>query len=104
MLIAVVMGLVSCITMRSVETLVESQAYGSACEKPTYVTTVSMEAHYSGSSSTGTGFYNSESLRVASMLKEAQSKFGPDVTISNIRWDLQDGKRRSVVFDVIKCK
>ena len=88
----------SCAKLRSVETHTESQAYGKACESPKYVATVAREADNAGAA------YLSTSLRLSVLLKEAQAKYGDDVTIENVRWDLQNGKRRSVVYDVVRCK
>ncbi|HRH65473.1 MAG TPA: hypothetical protein PLU53_04190 [Bacteroidia bacterium] len=84
--------------MRSIETNLESQGYGKACEHPDYIATVARDADQKG------GVLNSVSLRMAVLLREAQAKYGNDVTIENVRWDLQNGKRRSVVYDVVKCK
>lgn len=93
-----VLLLSSCAKIRSVETCTDSQAYGKACENPKYVATIARDADNVGSA------YLSTSLRLAVLVKEAQAKFGDDVTVENVRWDLQNGKRRSVVYDVVRCK
>ncbi len=98
MIAGTMLMLASCAKMRSVETHVLEQSYGQACPKPEYVATIWRDADIRG------GAYVSTSLRFANLVKEAQEKYGKDVTIQNVRWDLQNGKRRSVVYDVIKCK
>ena len=97
-IIAIVALFSSCKALRGVESLTETQAYGNSCEHPTYIATISKDADMVS------GVYASGTLRLSSLVKEAQTKYGADVTISNVRWDLQNGKRRSVVYDVIKCK
>jgi len=97
-LVALTVALSSCAKLRSIETHTEEQAYGKACSNPTYVATVARDADKLGAA------YQSSSLRLAVLVKEAQDKYGADATIENVRWDLQNGKRRSVVYDVVKCK
>lgn len=97
-MMALALMLSACAKLRSIETHSESQGYGKACPNPTYIATVSREADNAGAA------YLSTSLRLAVLVKEAKAKYGDDVTIENVRWDLQNGKRRSVVYDVIKCK
>jgi hypothetical protein len=72
--------------------------YGAACPNPIYIATMSRTATN----------YNQEALTLASMLDEARTKYGSDVTIQNIRWDVatSNGKptKVSAIYDVIKCK
>jgi hypothetical protein len=37
-------------------------------------------------------------------LAVAKKKYGEDVTIQNVRWDVKNKKNISAIFDVIKCK
>ena len=97
-IIAIATAFSSCKALRGTESFTEAQNYGKSCEHPTYVATVAKEAGVVG------GARSASSLRLAVLLKEAQEKYGNDVTISNIRWDLQNGSRRSVIYDVVKCK
>lgn len=98
LIVSSILLLGSCAKMRSIETHLPEQSYGQACPKPEYVATIWRDADNRG------GAYISSSIRLANLVKEAQEKYGKDVTIQNVRWDLQNGKRRSVVYDVIKCK
>lgn len=98
LLFLAILGITSCTQMRSIETNLESQGYGKACEHPVYIATVARDADQMG------GVLNSVSLRLAVLVREAQAKYGNDATVENVRWDLQNGKRRSVVYDVVKCK
>ena len=45
-------------------------------------------------------------MTLATLLNDAKVKYGNDVTIQNVRWDLLTDKvtKVSVVYDVIKCK
>ncbi len=97
-MVAVVVALSSCKAVRGVETVKNAPDYGNSCDHPSYVATLYREADMVG------GVYASGTLRLAALLKEAQTKYGADVTIANIHWDIQNGKRRSVMYDVIKCK
>jgi hypothetical protein len=98
LLVAVIASLSSCKSIRGVETLKNAPDYSNSCTNPSYVATLAREADMVG------GVYASGTLRLAPLLKEAQAKYGADVTIANIHWDMQNGKRRSVIYDVIKCK
>jgi hypothetical protein len=98
LIMAVVSALSSCKAVRGTETVKRAPDYGNSCEHPSYVASVTREADMVG------GAYASGTLRLAVLLKEAQAKFGNDVTITNIYWDIQNGKRRSVIYDVVKCK
>lgn len=96
--IVVATTLSSCKALRGTESFTEAQSYGKCCEHPTYVATIGKEAGVLNGARTSSG------LRLAVLLKDAQEKFGADVTISNVRWDLQNGSRKSVVYDVVRCK
>lgn len=104
LLIALALALSSCAKLFSVESHNVEQAYGKACPNPTYVATIAKDADtvikHGGPDTT----YKWNSLRLAALVKEAQTKYGADVTIENVRWDLEKGRRRSVVYDVVNCK
>ena len=48
--------------------------------------------------------YDPESLTLYNLLKDARAAYGSDVTIQNIRYDVKNGRKRSVIYDVIRCK
>lgn len=67
----------------------------SACTNPTYICTMSKMGND----------FDPTSLTLFNLLKDARAAHGNDVTIQNIRYDLQNGKKRlSVIYDVVKCK
>lgn len=74
--------------------------YGPACPKPTYVATMAIKATINKESLQ----ISQDMLTLANLLDTAQRKYGAEVTIQNIRWDLKSGDKVSAVFDVIKCK
>lgn len=44
-------------------------------------------------------------LTISEITSYVQSKFGKDVTISNLRWDIEvPNKKIGATFDVIRCK
>ena len=97
--------LASCIAPKGIETHIESQNYGNSCENPSYIATIAKEGNSPLKDSDGMyGTSSDIKLTLANLVKEAQKRFGDDVTIANVRWDLENGKRKSVVYDVIKCK
>lgn len=65
---------------------------GTACQHPQYIATV---AKLTGTTTVSTHLYT--------LTKEAQTNYGSDVTIQNIRYDRVNGKVVSVVYDVVKC-
>jgi hypothetical protein len=90
-----------------------SNTFGIACPHPTYIGTMSKSANFTGilttlstsletKNSTSTS-YNQESISLYNLLADARAKFGNEVTIQNVRWDMKNKKRISVVYDVIKC-
>jgi hypothetical protein len=66
---------------------------GSACMNPTYVATMSKSAPYEPSK-----------LTLFTLLKDARAAHGEEVTIQNVRYDLENKKIISVIYDVVKCK
>ncbi|MEI7580053.1 MAG: hypothetical protein WCJ58_08565 [bacterium] len=97
LLLFLAIGLSSCDTSRYiVNTFSPDYGYASACPDPIYIATVSKTA----------GTHDQKSLTLATLLNDAKVKYGNDVTIQNVRWDLLTDKvtKVSVVYDVIKCK
>jgi len=98
LLISITALMSSCKMLRGVETAGNDHSWGVSCEHPIYVTTIAKDAKKVG------GMYDASSLGLSLLFREAQEKYGTDVTISNLRWDVINGKRYSVVYDVVKCK
>lgn len=69
----------------------DQQDYPTACKNPTYIATTAKKANAG------------ESITLASLLTEAQTKYGIDATIHNVHFDIKGGKRISAIYDVIKC-
>jgi len=68
--------------------------YGVHCPNPQFVTSTYLDdaVYYRG-------------FKVADCLKYAQERYGLDVSITNIQWDVNTFKvRKSVIFDVVKCE
>jgi hypothetical protein len=90
------------------------QSNASACPHPTYVATMSKSAKSKVVSSvpTSTGetknttvnSIEQENITLFNLLADARTQYGNDVTIQNIRWDMKNKKRLSVIYDVIRCK
>lgn len=88
----------------------QDEFYGSSCPAPIYVATMS----YQGKSTTYKDYqgievvafsFDASDFTLVNLLKIAKEKYGQDVTINNIRFDIK-GKnnfRRGVIFDVIRC-
>ena len=68
--------------------------YGVACPTPKYIAT---ESAYSSRT------FSASHLSVAELLVQAKEKYGSNVTIQNIHWDLLNGIRVSATYDVITC-
>jgi hypothetical protein len=80
---------------------------GTACPSPVYVGTMGKIVSSSttlGSNGKPITEYNQESLTLYQLLSDARQKYGADVTIQNVRWDMRNKTRISVIYDVIKCK
>lgn len=88
--------------------------YGNSCPNPEYVGTMSKAVKnvkvVSTPTSGGENKYSTvatidqESISLYNLLSDAREKYGDNVTIHNVRWDMANKKRISVVYDVIKCK
>ena len=86
----------------TIATFQPDQNNGSDCPNPTYIATMSKSAEVNIDDVTG---FNQKSMTLVSLLAEARKKYGDDVTIHNIRWDIKNGnKKTGVIYDVIKCK
>lgn len=77
--------------------------YGQACPNPAYVATMFLQPKSSVDAygkSLSLSNYTLEECVVS-----AKAKYGDDVTIMNVRWDIKNGNKRiSAIFDVVKCK
>lgn len=100
----VVVLFTSCAVYRVEASRIETDTiYGEVCENPTYVATIALEPDatfdaYGNRITTG-------NYTLKDCLDAAQEKFGNEVTIVNVRWDIKNkGKRKSAIFDVIRCK
>ncbi len=99
-------GGTSCNSYSDVRTSSAENSYGSYCNNPQYVATLYKAYGVLPNDSTGS-FVTSPSydLQITTLLKDARRKYGSEVTISNLRWDVKNGKKKvGVVYDVIKCK
>jgi hypothetical protein len=67
---------------------------GRACGHPQYVATIAKQ---------NTALPAETSLTFYNLLKDAQTAHGTDVTIQNVRYDLEKGVKISVIYDVVKC-
>lgn len=99
---AVLIGSLSSCNLYSVATFQPDQNNGSDCPNPIYVATMSVS---SKEIKDGAAIYNQESMTLTYLLAEARKKYGDDVTIHNIRWDIKNRKMKTgAIYDVIKCK
>jgi len=83
------------------------RVYGVTCPAPVYVATMA----FSAKQETTTNFGNKiiaideGSLTMVALLAMAKEKYGDDVMIDNLRWDMKSRKHPSgVIFDVLRCK
>ncbi len=72
--------------------------YGQACPNPTYIATMGVDA------TTTDTITEQRNLTLFNLLAVAKKKYGEEVTIQNVRWDMKNKKNISAIFDVIKCK
>jgi hypothetical protein len=72
--------------------------YGQACPHPTYIATMGVDA------TTTDTITEQRNLTLYNLLAVAKKKYGEDITIQNVRWDMKNKKNISAIFDVIKCK
>lgn len=83
------------------------QNNGTDCPNPIYIATISKSAEIIKISGDGSGYsdLDQKSMTLVSLLDDARKKYGEDVTIHNIRWDIKNGKKKTgVIYDVIRCK
>lgn len=72
--------------------------YGAACPSPSYIVTMGVDA------TTSDTITEQRTLTLYNLLAVAKKKYGEDITIQNVRWDVKNKKNISAIFDVIKCK
>ena len=73
------------------ESFYQQKNYGQHCPNPKFVTSVYLS-----------GAYDKVSLHQC--LKLAKEKYGDDVSINNVHWDIFQDRKFGVIFDVVKCK
>jgi hypothetical protein len=96
-----------CKSSYTVSTFQPDQSNGSDCPSPIYIGTMSISSSqvtYLAQGGVAVEF-NQEVMTLVYLLENARKKYGEDVTIHNIRWDVKNGKKKTgVIYDVIKCK
>ena len=104
----IVIAIMSSCSKYSVITILNDQNNGSSCPNPKYIATMSKTSLIITEGIEGgrpTVLFNQESLTLVSLLLDARKKYGEEVTIQNVRWDIKNGKKKTgVIYDVIKCK
>jgi hypothetical protein len=83
------------------------QNNGSNCPNPIYIGTMSKSAKVIAKNSDGSSYigFDQSTMTLVSLLDDARKKYGEDITIHNIRWDIKNGKKKiGVIYDVILCK
>jgi len=96
----------SCNNYYTVATFQPDQNNGSNCPNPIYIATMSKSAEVMVKTSDGYSIpsFNQQRLTLVSLLSDARVKYGEEVTIHNIRWDIKNKKKKTgVIYDVIKC-
>ena len=78
----------------------------STCSQTTYLGTMSKSVKFTSlETKNNTSYYNDQnSISLFDLLADAMAKYGNEVFIQNLRWDMKNKKRISVVYDVIKYK
>jgi hypothetical protein len=70
----------------------QQPTYGNHCENPVLVESV----------------YSPYYMNIAEILKYSKDKYGKEVSISNIHYDVKSSsffsKRESCIFDIVRCK
>lgn len=107
----VLASLQSCSKLYTVDTFQPDTINGSDCPNPIYVGTMAKKVSVvTNISSDGIKQTASDplSMTLYTLLQEAREKYDQDVTIHNVRWDIEKSKKKSkkisVIYDVIKCK
>ena len=102
MFVVILSTIISC-NRYTITTFQPDQKNGSACPDPIYIATMGLSAEHTSEDSVI--FFKQERMTLVSLLEEAKKKYGNEVTIHNIRWDVKNGKKKTgVIYDVIKCK
>jgi uncharacterized membrane protein len=78
----------------------------STCSQTTYLGTMRKSVKFTSlETKNNTSYYNDQnSISLFDLLADAMAKYGNEVFIQNLRWDMKNKKRISVVYDVIKCQ
>ena len=79
------LGFSSCKT--TYETFTQDEKYGNHCPNPILVESV----------------FCKEYMTLAGALEWSKTKYGNDVSIINMHWDVFSGVRHSSIFDVVRC-
>jgi len=78
----------------------------SSCSKTTYLGTMSKSVKFTSSKTKDSTSHNNNqnSISLFDLLADAMAKYGNEVFIQNLRWNMKNKKKISVVYDVIKYK
>ena len=97
----ITIALISSCSTYTISSFHPDQNNGSACPNPVYIATMSKASGFTINGN----WVGEESLTLFSLLHDAQKKYGNDVTIQNVRWDIRNKNTKvSVIYDVITCK
>ncbi|MEY4851692.1 MAG: hypothetical protein RLY64_355 [Bacteroidota bacterium] len=99
----------SCNTYTVVKSSDSEKGYGDFCSNPKYIATMyKIQNNIFGIENDSINKFEpigGDDFNISTLLKDARSKYGSDVTITNLRWDVKNGKRKvGVVYDVVQCK
>jgi len=98
----VILSLVSCnYAAKTASTLADAEGFRTMCPNGEYVATKSYKIYKNKSGAIVTP--SQRSMTHAHLLEDAQRDYGPDVTIINLRYDMNKNKRIGVTFDIVRC-
>ena len=86
-LIAIIFA--GCAVPTTTDSFFQEKNYGEHCPNPKFVASV---------------YLNGINMKLYQCLQVAKEKYGDDVSINNVHWDIGKGIKRGVIFDVVKCK
>jgi hypothetical protein len=77
-----------------------------ACSQTTYLGTMRKSVKFTSleTKNSSSSYNNQNSISLFDLLADAMAKYGNEVFIQNLRWNMKNKKRISVVYDVIKYK
>lgn len=106
LILITIVALISSCTLKVQKSLVNKDInhedlYGTSCTNPIYIGTMGLKSLKKEGPMT---FEDESQLSLFNILISAQEKYGKDITIQNIKYDVKNGRKVSVIFDVIKCK